>query len=116
MSTLYAIPWIIPLVIVGTGNTVAHWFLIQRLRQAFPMVWVQLGSPARHPFFSTSFRHGWEEQKAGFRLILFIWTGRHVALHDGAITRLVWCARLASVLVVIFIALGSVNGTLGYHL
>ena len=114
MAIIYAIPWIIPLVIVGTINTVAHWFLIQRLRQVYPTVWVQLGSPARH-LFSTSFHHGREEQKAGFRLILFIWTGRHVALHDDAVNGLVWCARLASVLAAIFIALGLANGTSGFH-
>jgi hypothetical protein len=43
---------------------------------------------------------------------LFIWNGRHVALQDSTVSRLVWCARLASGFIAIFVALGLLNGTL----
>jgi hypothetical protein len=111
MSIVYSIPWIIPLAITGIGNALAHWLLVQRLRQAFPAVWVQLGSPGQH-LFSTSISDGWKEQKAEYHLVLFIWNGRHVALQDSTVSRLVWCARLASGFIAIFVALGLLNGTL----
>jgi hypothetical protein len=114
MSIIYSVPWIIPLSVTGIANAVAHWFLIQRLRRAYPAVWLQLGSPSEH-IFSTSISHGWKEEKAGFRLLLFIWSGRHVALRDGTVSRLIWCARVAYGLIAIFIALGAINGTLAYH-
>jgi hypothetical protein len=109
----YPVPWLIPLAINGIGLVTVHWFLVQRLRQAFPAVWTQLGCPAFS--FSTSVREGWKQEKAGYRLFWFIWSGRHVALQDSTVGRLVWCARLGYGLVIIFFVLGWINGTLAFH-
>jgi hypothetical protein len=104
MSIIYFIPWTIPIAVIGIGNTLAHWFLVQRLRQEFPAAWEQPGSPGRN-LFSTSISDGWKEQKAGYHLTLFIWNGRHLALQDSTVSRLVWSARLSYGLIAIFLRL-----------
>jgi hypothetical protein len=114
MFIVHAVPWIIPLAITGIASAMAHWFLVQRLRQLYPTVWLQLGSPGNH-IFSTSIRDGWNEEKAGYRLFLFIWSGRHAALQDSIISRLVWGARIGYGFIAIFIAFGLVNRTLALH-
>lgn len=110
----HSINWIIPLVIVGTSNVVVHWLLARRLRQAFPAVWLQLGSPD-FSFRPTSIRESWRQQKMEYRHLRFIWSGEHLALQDSTVTRLVWCARVGVGLAIIFFVLCLVEEDCGFH-
>jgi hypothetical protein len=53
---------------------------------------------------------GFAEQKAQYGLLFFVFSGLHRDLHDRTITSLVWCARLACVLLVILLVLAFSEG------
>jgi hypothetical protein len=108
MSLAYSIPWMIPLLVMVVGNGVVIWFLCRRLRQTFPAIWTELGSPG-YPVFSTSVGDTWRQEKAMYRLFFFVCSNRHVALQDNPISRLVWCARLGYALTAFFFVLWCIE-------
>jgi hypothetical protein len=108
MSLAYSIPWVIPILILALGNGAVTWSLSRRLRQTFPDVWTQLGSPG-YPVFSISVSDARRAEKAERRLFFFVCSNRHVALRDSFISRLVWCARLGYVLVAVLVVLWCIH-------
>jgi hypothetical protein len=113
MSIPHPVPWIFLLAIVAIAKLAVLVLLCRRLRQAFPAVWNDLGRPFSFERYvpSTSLSQGLTEQNAQWSLLFYIFSGQYRDLHDRTIALLVWCARLACVLIAILLVLALSAGT-----
>lgn len=112
MSIPHPIPWFFLLAIVVVAKLAVLVLLCRRLRQAFPSVWNDLGRPFSFERYmpSTSFSQGLTEQNAQWSLLFYIFSGQYRDLHDRTVALLVWCARLACVLIAVLLVLALSEG------
>jgi hypothetical protein len=112
ISVPHPIPWIFLLAIVAIAKLAVLVLLCRRLRQAFPVVWNDLGRPFSFERYvpSTSLSQGLSEQNAQWSLLFYIFSGQYRDLHDRTIALLVWCARLACALIVVLLVLAMSEG------
>ncbi|MGA7429650.1 MAG: hypothetical protein WBW35_04385 [Xanthobacteraceae bacterium] len=107
MSIPHPIPWFFLLAIVVVAKLAVLVLLCRRLRQAFPSVWNDLGRPFSFERYmpSTSLSQGLTEQNAQWSLLFYIFSGQYRDVHDRTVALLVWCARLACVLIAVLLVL-----------
>ncbi|MGC1445737.1 MAG: hypothetical protein WA837_09755 [Xanthobacteraceae bacterium] len=112
MSIPHPIPWFFLLAIVVVAKLAVLVLLCRRLRQAFPSVWNDLGRPFSFERYmpSTSLSQGLTEQNAQWSLLFYIFSGQYRDLHDRTVALLVWCARLACVLIAVLLVLALSEG------
>ncbi len=112
ISIPHPVPWIFLLALVAVGKLTVLVLLTRRLQQAFPSVWNDLGRPFSFQRYlpSTSMSQGLSEQNAQWSLLFYIFSGRYRDLHDRTVALLVWCARLACVLIAILLVLTLSEG------
>ena len=112
MSIPHPIPWFFLLAVVVVAKLAVLVLLCRRLRQAFPSVWNDLGRPFSFERYmpSTSFSQGLTEQNAQWSLLFYIFSGQYRDLHDRTVALLVWCARLACVLIAVLLVLALSEG------
>ena len=112
ISVPHPVPWIFLLAIVAIAKLAVLVLLCCRLRQAFPVVWNDLGRPFSFERYvpSTSLSQGLSEQNAQWSLLFYIFSGQYRDLHDRTIALLVWCARFACALIVVLLVLAMSEG------
>ncbi|MGA9949797.1 MAG: hypothetical protein WBQ24_16225 [Xanthobacteraceae bacterium] len=112
MSIPHPIPWFFLLAIVVVAKLAVLVLLCRRLRQAFPSVWNDLGRPFSFERYmpSTSLSQGLTEQNAQWSLLFYIFSGQYRDVHDRTVALLVWCARLACVLIAVLLVLALSEG------
>ncbi|MGB7176018.1 MAG: hypothetical protein WBD33_04145 [Xanthobacteraceae bacterium] len=112
MSIPHPIPWYFLLAIVVVAKLAVLVLLCRRLRQAFPSVWNDLGRPFSFERYmpSTSLSQGLTEQNAQWSLLFYIFSGQYRDVHDRTVALLVWCARLACVLIAVLLVLALSEG------
>ena len=108
----HPVPWFFVLALVVAGKVVLLVLLARRLRQAFPIVWNDLGRPFSFDRYASSAAtsDSFGEQKAQYNLLFFIFSGLHRDLQDRQVTALVWAARLTLVLLAVVLVLALSQG------
>jgi asparagine N-glycosylation enzyme membrane subunit Stt3 len=106
------VPWYFLLALVVVAKLVLLVLLARRLRQAFPIVWNDLGRPFSFDRYASSATasDSFGETKAQYSLLFFVFSGLHRDLQDRQVTALVWSARLTLVLLAVVLVMALSQG------
>lgn len=81
---------------------IAMVLLINRLKQAHPQIWTDMGKPGALKF--------WGDYKGRWSIFKFVFSEAHAALNDSALSAMVWAMRGLVAVFLLLVAVQVMNG------